>query len=145
MQKKLLSYKGAVSINQSDTNGHMNVMHYINKYELAAMNVFTEVGYTRKYAQANNMGIIILEQQINYFKELFEDDTLYVESYVSKLTAKVITLTHELYNGDTGELSGTATIVYALLDKALRKTVLIPEPIKNKLDELIIQTAITNS
>lgn len=145
MQKKILSYRGAVSINQSDTNGHMNVMHYINKYELAAMNVFTEVGYTRTYAKERNLGIIILEQNVKYYKELFEDDTLYIESSVSHLTPKVITLTHQLYNGDTNELSGTSTIVYALLDKAIRKTVLIPEPMKTQLEELLIQTQIVNS
>ncbi|OSY87391.1 hypothetical protein WH52_10935 [Tenacibaculum holothuriorum] len=138
MTKKTLAYKGAVSINQSDTNGHMNVMHYINKYELAAMNMFTDVGYTRLYAKENNLGIIILEQQIKYYKELFEDDTIYIESHISSLARKVVQITHELYNGDTKELSGTAVITYAFLNKEIRKTVLIPDSIKNKLEDLLM-------
>ena len=36
-----LTYKGAVLTNECDSNKHMNVMYYINKFELAEMKIVT--------------------------------------------------------------------------------------------------------
>jgi len=86
-KKKVLTYKGAVATWECDSNGHMNVMYYISKYELAGRNCSLEIGLTKKFLQDNNYGIAVVEQVIKYQKEVFEDDLLYIESDKEKRKA----------------------------------------------------------
>ena len=41
--KKYLTYKGAVMTWECDSNRHMNVMYYINKFENAGRNMSVEM------------------------------------------------------------------------------------------------------
>ena len=133
-KKKELTYRGAVMTWECDSNQHMNVMYYINKYELGGRNFFAKMGLSKSWLQTNNYGIAVLEQQIKYLQEVYEDDVLYMESSLVDFTRKVITVFHELKNGETDNLVGTALIKLVVLDKNARKAVLLPEEIKTKLD-----------
>ncbi len=132
-KNKLLTYRGAVTTQECDSNGHMNVMFYINKYELAGRNLFAQIGLTKPFLQENNYGIAVLEQQIHYLQEVFEDDILYMESQVSEVTRKVITAFHELKDGLTHKTVGTASIKAVIFDKNERKAILLPEKLKKKI------------
>lgn len=44
MAKMILTYQGAVQTWECDSNDHMNVMYYINKFELAGRNLGFEMG-----------------------------------------------------------------------------------------------------
>lgn len=136
-KKKVLTYKGAVATWECDSNGHMNVMYYINKYELAGRNFFIESGITKKFMQAHNLGIAVVEQVVKYQKEVFEDDILYIESTVTALDNKVMTFFHVLKDGATHEVSGSMIAKTVLFDKTKRKAIPVPENIKNKLAEFL--------
>jgi len=133
-KKKVLTYKGAVATWECDSNGHMNVMYYISKYELAGRNCSLEIGLTKKFLQDNNYGIAVVEQVIKYQKEVFEDDLLYIESTVEAFSNKVMTFLHVLKDGTTHEIAGSMIAKTVLLDKEKRKAVPIPEHIKSNLE-----------
>jgi acyl-CoA thioester hydrolase len=133
--KKFLTYKGAVMTWECDSNGHMNVMYYINKFENAGRNLSLEMGTSKMMSK--EMGFVVVEQTIKYLKEVFEDDLLYVESSLVSFSNKALIMQHEMYNGLTKELVSTMDVVGVLFDKINRKAIPIPEESKEALKELI--------
>ena len=110
---------------ECDSNGHMNVMYYINKFEMAGRNFSLEMGLT-ELGEKEDLGIVVLEQTIKYFKEVFEDDLLYVESSLLDVGNKAFTVLHEMYNGKTKELVTNMKIALVLFDKVNRKALPFP-------------------
>lgn len=134
--KKTLTYKGAVMTWECDSNRHMNVMYYINKFEHAGRNFEMEL----KLGTADdreNVGMVVLEQQVKYLREVFEDDLLYIETALVEVGNKAFTLMHEMYNARSKELVCTMRIVLVLFDKVNRKALPIPPERRAALLELI--------
>ena len=136
-KKKILTYKGAVTTLECDSNRHMNVVYYMSKYELAGRNFSVELGISKAYLKANNYGIAVVEQTITYQKEVFEDDILYIESTVENFSNKVLTLKHILKDGATHAIAGSMIAKTVILDRLKRKAVVIPTEIKEKLSEFM--------
>ena len=130
--KKALTYKGACMTSECDSNGHMNVMYYINKFEHAGRNTDLELGLSEIFD--DKTGIVVLEQHIKYIKEVFEDDLLYVESTLLDVGNKAYKILHEMYNGHTRQLVSTMQLVLVLFDKETRRALPFP---KEKREELL--------
>ena len=110
---------------ECDSNRHMNVMYYINKFEHAGRNFNAEV-ILSDINKDSSMGIVVLEQQIKYFREVFEDDLLYIESTLLEIGNKAFKQFHEMYNSKTKELVSTMYTVMVLFDKVNRKSLPFP-------------------
>lgn len=130
---KILTYKGAVMTWECDSNRHMNVMYYINKFENAGRNFMLDIGLVEVMDQHEHMGSVALEQVVKYHKEVFEDDILYVESQLLDISNKAFTIFHEMYNGSTRALVSTMKVVVVLFDKKERKALVFPTKLKTEL------------
>lgn len=130
---KALTYKGAAMTWECDSNRHMNVMYYINKFELAGRSFNLEMGTADMVADNLNMGIVVLEQQIRYLKEVFEDDWLHIESSLMDIGNKAFTVFHEMYRTRTKEKVSTMKAVVVLFDKVNRKALPFPNDLKKEL------------
>ena len=137
ISKTILSYRGAVQTWECDSNGHMNVMYYINKFELAGRNCGAEIGITKDYLTANSLGIAVVEQNIRYQREVFEDDLLYVHSKVKGHTNKVFQFEHELWNREKEVLSAVMDIKLVIFDLEKRKAILLPPHVVKALTDLM--------
>lgn len=129
---KQLTYRGAVMTWECDSNHHMNVMYYINKFEHAGRNfdLFLDLF---KPAEADKVGIVVLEQTIKYLNEALEDDLLYIESELVDVGNKTITCFHEMKNARSNELVASMRIVLVLFDKRTRKSMPLPSERKKAL------------
>lgn len=130
--KKILTYKGAVMTWECDSNGHMNVMYYINKFEHSGRNFGLEMGLT-DLGRNDELGIVVVEQTIKYLKEVFEDELLFIESSLLAVGNKTFTILHEMYNTKNKELVSTMNVILVLFDKINRKALPIPTDIKENL------------
>jgi len=137
MEKEFLTYKGAVQTWECDSNGHMNVMYYINKFELGGRNCSVEFGMTKKFLESNNFGIAVVEQIIQYKREVFEDDLLYIMSSVKGVANKVFHFEHKLYNKSEGVLSATMNAKLVIFDLKLRRAIEIPDEFRQNLTKLL--------
>ena len=133
--KRILTYKGAVMTWECDSNGHMNVMYYMNKFENAGRNLSLEMGVSE--LMSKEIGFVVLEQTIKYLKEVFEDDLLYVESSLVSFSNKAFTMRHEMFNGLSKDMVATMDVVGVLFDKKNRKSLAIPEEKKEILNKLV--------
>jgi len=130
---KKTTYIGAVLTNECDSNHHMNVMYYINKFELSNRNFMSELG-VYEHIKSQRLGIAVVEQNIKYKKEVFEDQLLYVESELKAIADKTISTHHCLYEKMTGRLSAEIEIVSLMFDLEKRKAVSIPPELKLKME-----------
>lgn len=134
--EKYLTYKGAVMTWECDSNRHMNVMYYVNRFEHAGRNLDLELQMFES-VDKENIGLVVIEQVINYIQEVFEDDLLYVQSSLVDVGNKSFTAFHEMYNSRTDQLVSTMRVVLVLFDKVNRKGIPIPEEhkvfLKNKI------------
>ena len=130
---KIETYRGAVMSWECDSNGHMNVMFYINKYELAGRNFLNSIGVTKHLLRSKNYGVVVLEQNVKYLKEVFEDDLLFVQSELNGIGNKAVKVTHEMYSVETGEMVSIMKIALVLFEKRDRRAVYFPKEIKQRL------------
>lgn len=130
---RTLTYKGAVMTWECDSNGHMNVMYYINKFENAGRHFNLVMGLAEHLRHAPDTGIVVLEQTIKYIKEVFEDDLLHIESELINIGNKAFTLHHEMYNSLNNELVSTMTLAVVLFDKKERKALVFPPSLKESI------------
>ena len=117
---------------ECDSNRHMNVMYYVNKFEHAGRHFFMELG-TQFMGSESAIGVVALEQTIQYHKEVFEDNLLYIESDLVEIGNKAFTLFHKMHLSKTQELVATMKVVLVLFDKVKRKAMPFPEDLKAKL------------
>lgn len=132
-KQKSTTYIGAVLTHECDSNHHMNVMYYINKFELANRNFMGELG-VYDHIKDEGLGIAVVEQNIKYKKEVFEDQLLYVESELKTIADKTVTTLHCLYEKMSGRLSAEILIVSLMFDMEKRKAVAIPSALRTKME-----------
>ena len=132
---KILTYKGAVMTWECDSNRHMNVMYYINKFEHAGRGFDLELQFFKDGGRHDHLGIVVLQQQINYIKEVFEDDLLYVESQLQAIGNKSFTVFHEMKLTRTQELVATMKAVLVRFNKETRKSLPFPEDRRKELSD----------
>ena len=127
------TYRGPAMTWECDSNGHMNVMYYVDKFESASRNFNLYLGFTKSYMQHRNLGFVALQQNIKYLKEVFEDDLLYVVSELVRIGNKAYTIRHEMYNAETNILVSTMKVAMVLFDKRERKAIYFPSEFREKL------------
>lgn len=131
------TYIGAVQTWECDSNNHMNVMYYINKFELGGRNFSGHIGLTKELIEQGNYGIVVVEQNIKYKQEVLEDDLLYIKSSLIEHTHKVITILHQMYRTETDTLAAEMLAKMLLIDKSTRKSALLPEQVVARLSNLV--------
>ena len=117
---------------ECESNEHLNVMYYINKFEQARHNFMLEMGFrnTRDHQQ---MDTVVLEQKINYFKEVKERDLLFIESTLLEIGNKSFTILHEMFNTDSRELVCTMKMVMVPFDRQNRCALPFPNDLRKEL------------
>lgn len=135
--KKILTYKGAVMTWECDSNRHMNVMYYVNKFENAGRYLVLEMGIFELMNTDDNVGFVVLEQNIKYFEEVFEDDLLYIESHLVSFSNKAFTMRHEMHKSIDKKLVSAMDVVGVMFDKVNRKALPIPENKKKHLEAML--------
>ena len=132
----MLTYKGVVMTWECDSNRHMNVMHYINKFENAGHNLHHELGLNQ-FIDLKKEGSVVLEQNIRYLKEVFEDDILYIESQLLEIGNKTMIMYHEMFHGVSKEMVCTMKLVVVLFDRINRRAIPLSPELKKHLTDLI--------
>lgn len=128
-----MTYRGVVFTWECDSNRHMNVMYYINKFEQAGHNFFYEIDALPKLDDKH--GLVVVDQHIQYFREVFEDDCLYVESEMVAVGNKSITMLHTMYDVSSKEKVSSMKVVGVPFDKEHRKSMALTDEQRAKFEE----------
>lgn len=121
-----LTYRGAVYPAECDHVGHMNVAHYVAKFDEATWNFFTLIGLTPSYFRAQHRGMAAVQQNIAYKRELLPGDVITVRTRLLEIRERVIRFEHIMVNGESGEVAATADMTGVHLDKEARRACPFP-------------------
>ena len=123
------TYRGTVYPWHCDFNGHMNVMHYVGKFDEATWHFFAHFGITPSYLKKEEKAMVAAEQNFKYFQELNSGNLIYIKTELVEFKQKAIVFVHKMYNVETEALVAEGRMVGVHIDTNSRKPVPFPENI----------------
>ncbi len=116
-----ISLRSTVWGTECDHMGHMNVRHYVGKFDDATWNFFSHIGLTPSFFRTTDRGMAAVEMNIEYKAELMTGDVITITSHLLEVKEKAIVFRHDLFNGETGQLAATIRLVAVHLDTVARR------------------------
>jgi acyl-CoA thioester hydrolase len=113
--------------------GHMNVMWYVGKFDEATWQILAAVGLTAARLRQDGVGMVAVEQHIEYKRELLAGDLLTIHSSVLEVREKSLILVHEMTNQETQELAARTTLTGVCIDTATRRGRPFPADIRERV------------
>jgi acyl-CoA thioester hydrolase len=113
--------------------GHMNVMWYVGKFDEATWQLFTLIGLSPRRLRDEGIGLVAVEQRLEYKRELIAGDILTIRSSVEEVREKTLVLVHEMTNDETQQLAARTTITGVCIDRTTRKARPLPEDIRERV------------
>jgi acyl-CoA thioester hydrolase len=101
MAESIVTYRGTVYPWQCDHMGHMNVMWYVGKFDEATWQLLASVGLSPARLRKEQMGMVAVEQHIEYKREVLAGDLLTIRSSVQEVREKSLLFVHEMTNQET--------------------------------------------
>ena len=129
MNELIPTYRGSVQVWHCDHNAHMNVMWYVGKFDEATWNLLSMLGMSGAYFREQQRGMVAVDQQLQYKRELLAGDTLTIASGVREIKQKSLLFFHEMRSGETGEVAATCRFTAVHMDTVTRKACPFPEAI----------------
>ena len=125
----ILTSLGVVYPWQCDHMGHMNVMWYTGKFDEATWHLLAQIGLTPSYLREQRRGMVAVQQETTYNRELVAGDLISIHSGVLEIREKVVRFYHEMLNAQTKELAAKTTLTGVHLDTETRKSCPFPPEI----------------
>lgn len=135
----ILTGLGVVYPWHCDHMGHMNVMWYTGKFDEATWHLFAHLGLTPFYLRDRRRGMVAVQQETTYKRELIAGDLIAIQSGVLEMREKVIRFYHEMLNAETRELAAKTTLTGVHLDSETRKSCPFPAQILERGRQLVAQ------
>ncbi|MRG72937.1 thioesterase [Alphaproteobacteria bacterium HT1-32] len=132
-------HRGAIYPWHHDHMGHMNVQHYIGKFDEATWNLFALFGVTAKTLREDGYNMAALQQDIRYKAELVAGDIIAVTSRIERLSNKTVTFSHEMRNLGTGAVSAQIRNIACFINSATRQSMAIPEDLRAQMTALVTE------
>jgi acyl-CoA thioester hydrolase len=136
MANSILTYRGAVYPWHCDHMGHMNVMWYVGKFDEASWHLLASAGLTPTRLRSESIGIVGVEQHIEYKRELLAGDLLSIYSSVREVREKMIIFAHEMTNQETQELAARTLLTVVCVDTITRKSRPLPPDVRARIASL---------
>lgn len=131
-----------VRFNDVDMLGHVSNTVYQNYYDAGKLHYFEEVLPDMDYI---NKGVIAASVKIDYLKPIFMKTRILVETHVSHIGNKSITMEHQLVEEISGEVLSTCSVVLVCFDFKAQLSIPLPEPWKKQImlydKDVIVKTA----
>jgi acyl-CoA thioester hydrolase len=133
MAEPTLTYLGTIYPWHCDHMGHMNVMWYVGKFDEATWQLFASVGLPSSRLRQEGIGLVAVEQRIEYKRELLAGDTISIRSTFQEVREKVLLFSHEMTNQETQELAARTFLTGVCIDIKTRKARPLPADIRERI------------
>jgi len=137
MKELQLTYRGTIYPWHCDHMGHMNVMAYVGKFDEATWHLLASAGATTSRMRKDGLGMVAVEQHIEYKRELNAGDLITIRSSFLEAKEKSVRFLHEMTNDETGELAASMQVVGVCIDSGARKARALPQDIRERIAALV--------
>lgn len=125
-----ITYRGVATQWHCDHVGHLNIAHYVSRFDEAHWAFFADIGLTATWLRDNGRGMAAVEQTLHYLREVKAGDTVTIYSKLVEVKSKVVVSDHTMVNDATGDVCATERIACALVDLQARKAAVIPDAVR---------------
>jgi len=125
-----LSYRGVVTQWHCDHIGHLNIAHFVSRFDEAHWTWFADLGLTAAWLRANRRGMAAIDQRLRYLREVCAGDTVAIRSRVVEVRAKVLVSEHVMIHEDSGAVCAHERIACALMDLDRRRATEFPAAVR---------------
>src|SRR5262250_3690036 len=130
MAETILTYRGTIYPWHCDHMGHMNVMWYVGKFDEATWHLLASAGLTGKRMGEEGIGMVAVEQRIEYKRELLAGDLITIRSWFQEVREKALHFVHEMANEETLEVAARTFLTGVCLDTKTRKARPLPADVR---------------
>ena len=134
----LETYRGVVYPRHLDHMGHMNVAHYVEKFDEGIWHFFAAVGLTPSYLRTERRGMAAVEMTLHFHNELFAGDVVTVRSGLIAVSEKSLRFVQEMRNSETGQLAAVEKAIAVHLDTTARRAVAFPDAVAIRARDFIV-------
>lgn len=133
MPESLITYRGTVYPWHCDHMGHMNVMWYVGKFDEATWHLLASAGLTGKRMREEGIGMVAVEQRIEYKRELLAGDLITIRSWFQEVREKALLFVHEMANEETQGVAARTFLTGVCLDAKTRKARALPADVRERI------------
>jgi len=119
-----------VRFSDVDMLGHVSNTVYQNYYDAGKLHYFDEVLPEMDFI---NIGVVGAMIKIDYLKPIFMRTSILVETHVTHIGTKSLTMEHQLVEEHTLDLLSTCQVVLVCYDVKEQKSIPIPEKWKEQI------------
>lgn len=127
-------HRGPVMPWHCDDFGHMSTQFYISRYSDGSGHLWQGIGMGREELRKRNHGSVVLEQRLNYVREVTSGDIVIVRSALVEVGPKTVRLCHFMFNAETELLAATSEVTAVLLDLGARRAVAFADDERKRLE-----------
>lgn len=122
----LLTCRAVVHQYQCDFMGHMNVSHYVGRFDEATWQLTGRLGLSREYCQANGVGMAAVQQDLTYTREMVAGDTFSVYSGIHEVRERLLHFEHVMVLDGSGEVAARCDMKLVHMDAVARRATALP-------------------
>ena len=137
MARSLETYRGFVYPWSIDQVGHMNVASYTQRFDEATWHFLAGLGLTPSFLNQNGRSAVAVEQKTKYKREVLAGSLLHVRTELLELGRSSIRFMHHMFDSDSGDEVATTELVGVYFDTTRRKSVELPEFVRERGRELL--------
>jgi len=123
---------GVVYPGETDHMGHLNVAHYVQKFDAATWNFFFNIGISPSMLRETTLGLAAVEQVLNYKKELMPGDVIEIRTKILELSEKKVRFRHEMIHRESGQVAATCDLLGVCFDREAHKSRAFPSEVLTK-------------
>jgi acyl-CoA thioester hydrolase len=127
------TYRGTIFPWECDFFDHVNVRHYVAKFDEATWQFLAQFGMTPSYFKKTQSGMFNVEHNIKYRRELFAGDLIMIKTELLEVGQRHITYQHILIKTDINDIAATMKVSAAHVEMETRRSSNIPKTIYDKL------------
>ncbi len=132
----LITCRGKVPSDWLDYNGHMNVSYYMHVFGDATDGFLKFFGVDSTYRAQTKCSTFVVENHVNYIRELHLDARMRVETRLLGFDNKKLSYHHSLYNDDEGYLAATSEWISLHVNLEKRASCPMSDALKTNLEEI---------
>ena len=134
-------FRGVVYPWHCDHLGHMTVMHYVGLFDQANWHLLSAMGVTWEKMKETGETLVDVKHTVEYLLEQKVGSLIVIESVLTRIGTKSVTQRHRMLNSETGVLAATTEIVSVYFDMETRKSLPLPNPMREDLDAFLVAGA----
>ena len=133
MKENAYRYIEPVQIRFNDIDGqrHVNNAVYQSYFDIGRAGYFTVISGTEY--QAGGKSVVVASVQTDFLKPIFLHDKIQVETRVSKIGNKSLTMLQRITDSNTGEVKSTCSTVFVGFDYEKQETIVISDSMKEMI------------